>query len=250
MKELTTGKVQVVHYDRMKQYHGPIPVASNAQTRKPTQIAGYQTTPVPDFDHSQCGQTFIPYHFVPQRTSPNPSNRPTSPLPSPTPITDHFPNRSLSTTPPPLLSSARQCSLPSPTRSIDHERRTPPFASVKPRYSSSPRTRQSSNPSLNETTFVQSPSRLVSLIDGASHNLHQRLYTSPQSNSSATPRASLNKSFDIHAPPSTNTSTTSRSLRSNTKQQRKAQPIFKAKFPRDLTEFLSPQKKPRTNRQF
>ena len=246
---MTTGKVQVVHYDRMKRFHGPIPVASNVQTRKPTHITGYQTPPVPDFDHLRCGQPFIPYHFVPQRTSPSPGNRPTSPLPSPTPIADHFPKRSPSTTPPPLLYSARQYSLPSPTRSIDHERRTPPFVSVKPRYSFSPRTRQSSNPSLNETTFVPSPSRLDSLIDGASHNLRQRLYSSPQSNSPATLRTSLNKSFDIHAPSSTNISTPSRSLRCATKQQRKAQPLFKAQLPRDLTEFLSPMKKPRSNRQ-
>ena len=246
---MTTGKVQVLHYDRMKRYHGPIPVASNVQTRKTTPIAGHQTPPVPEFDHSQCGQPFIRYHFVPQRTSPSPGNRPTSPLPSPTPIADDFPNRSPSTTPPPLLSSAHQCSLPSPTRSIDHERRTPPFASVKPRYSSSPRTRQSSNPSFQETTFEKSPSRLDSLIDGASHNLRQRLYSSPQLNSPATLRPSLNKSFDIHAPPSTKTSTPSRSLRSNTKQQRKAQQLFKAKLPRDLTQFLCPKKKPRTNRQ-
>ena len=156
IKEMTTGKVQVVHYDRMKRDHGPIPVASNVQIRKTTLTAGYHTPPVPDFDHSQCGQTVIPYHFAPQMTSPSPGNRPTSPLPSPTPIADNFPNRSPSATPPPLLSSARQCSLPSPTRSIDNKRRTPPFASVKPRYSS-PRTRQSSNPSLHETTFVQSP---------------------------------------------------------------------------------------------
>ena len=54
-----------------------------------------------------------------------------------------------------------QCSLPSPTRSIDHERCTPPFASVKPRYSSSPRTPQSSNPSLYEITFLHSPHRLI-----------------------------------------------------------------------------------------
>ena len=124
IKELTTGKVQVVHYDRMKRYRGPIPVASNVQTRKPTHIAGYQTPPAPDFDHSQCEQTFIPYHFVPQMTSPSPGNRPTSPLPSPTPIADHLPNRSPSATPPPLHSSAHRRSLPSPTRSFDHERHT------------------------------------------------------------------------------------------------------------------------------
>ena len=177
IKELTPGKVQVVHYDRVKRYHGPIPVASNVQTRRTTPPTGYHTPPVPDFDHSQCGQTFIRYQLAPQMTSPSPCNRLPSPLPSPTPIADHFPNQSPSATPPPLLSSARHCSLPSPSMSIDNERRTRPLASVKPFYISSPRTRQSSNPSLHETTFVQSPSRLESLIDGASHNLRQRLYS-------------------------------------------------------------------------
>ena len=132
IKEHTTVKVQVVHYDRIKRYHGPIPVASNVQTRRTTHPTGYQTPPIPDFDHSDCGQTFIPYHFVPQTTSPIPGNRPTSPLPSPTPIADHFPNHSPSTTPPPLLSSAFRCSLPSPTRSFDHKRRTPPLVSMEP----------------------------------------------------------------------------------------------------------------------
>ena len=184
-------------------------------------------------------------------TSPSPSNHPLSPLPSPNPINDHFPNRSPSATPPPLpsLPSARRRSLPLPTRSFDHERHTPPPVSVEPRSSSSPRKIQSLTPSPKKTTFVQSPSRLDSLIDGASRNLRQRPYSSPQSNSPATLRASLNKSFDKHAPASTNTSTPSRSLRSNTKQQRKAQPLFKAKLPRDRTEFLSPKEKPRTNRQ-
>ena len=111
IKELTTGEVQVVHYDRMKRYHGPIPVASNVQTRKTTPIAGYQTPPVPDFDQSQCGQPFIPYQFVPQMTSPSPGNRPTSPLPSPKPIADQLPNRSLSATPPPFLPHADVVSL-------------------------------------------------------------------------------------------------------------------------------------------
>ena len=248
IKELTTGKVQVVHYDRMKRYYGPIPVASNVQTWKTTHPTDYHTPPVPEFDHSQCGQTFIPGHFVPQTTSPSLGNRPTPPLPSPTPIADQFPNRSPSATPPPLFSSARQCRLPSSTRSFDHERHTRPPVPVEPRSSSSPRKLQSCTLSPKKTTFVQSPSHLDSLIDEASHNLRQRLYSSPQSNSSATIRTSLNQSFDNHAPPSTHISTPSRSLRSNTKQQRKAQPLFKVKLPRDLTEFLSPKKKPRNNR--
>ena len=100
-----------------------------------TLTTGYQTPPVPEFDHSQCGQTFLLFSFAPPLTSPIPGDRPTSPHPSPTPIADHFPNRPPSATPPLFLSLARRCSLPSPTRSIDHERRTPPFASVEPRYS-------------------------------------------------------------------------------------------------------------------
>ena len=248
IKELTIGKVQLVHYDRIK-HHGPIPVASNVQTRQTTHPISYHTHRVPDFDHSQCGQTFIPHHSVPQMTSPSPGTRPNSPLPSPNSIADHFPNRSLPATPPLLLSSARGLNLPSPTRSFDHERHTPPPVSVEPSSSSTPRKLQSSKPSPKKTTFVQSPSRLDSLIDGASHNIRQGLYSSPQSNSPATHRTSLNMSFENHAPPSTNSSTTSRSLRSATKQQRKAQPLFQAKLPRELAEILSPKKKPRNNKQ-
>ena len=244
IKEMTTRKVQVVHYDRMKRYHGPIPVASNVQTRRTTHPTGYHTPPVHNVDHSECGQTFIPYHFEPQMTSPSPDNSPTSPLPSPTPIADHFPNRSPSATPPPLLSSARRRSLPSPTKSFDHEHLTPPPVSGEPRSSSTPRKIQSSCSSPKKTTFVQFPSRPNSLMDDASHNIRQRFYSSPQSNSPATLRTHVNKSFDTH----THISTLSRCLRSNTKQQRKAQPLIKAKLPRNLAEFLSPKKKPRTNR--
>ena len=119
---------------------------------------------------------------------------------------------------------------------------------MEPPSSSTPRKIQSSCSSPKKTTFVQFPSRLDPLIDGASHNPRQRLYSSPQPNSPAPLRTPVNKSFDTHAPLSTHISNLSPSLRSNTKQQRKAQPLFKAKLPRDLTESLSPKKKPRTNR--
>ena len=104
---MTTSKVQVVNYDRMKQYFGPKPVASNVQTQRTTHTTGYQTHSVPDVNHSQCGQTSIPFTLAPQLTSPNPGNRPTAPLPSPIPMVDNFPNRSLPATPPPFLSSVR-----------------------------------------------------------------------------------------------------------------------------------------------
>ena len=41
VKEVSTGKVHVVHCDRMKRYHGSKPVASNFQTRPTTHITGY-----------------------------------------------------------------------------------------------------------------------------------------------------------------------------------------------------------------
>ena len=146
IKEVTTGKVQVVLYDRMKRYHGPIPVDCNVQTRRPAHISVYQTPPVPDFDHSQCGQTFSPFTFAPQMTSPHTVNRPTSPIPSPTPIAENFPNRSPSATPPPFLSSGPRCSVSCTTRSFDHERHTSPPVSVEPSSSTSPK----------KTFFVQS----------------------------------------------------------------------------------------------
>ena len=100
IKERTASKVQVGHYHRMKRYHGPIPFASNVQTQPTTHITGFQPHPVPYFDHSQCGQTFVPYTFAPQMTSPDPVIRPTSPISSPTPIADNFPDSSPSATPP------------------------------------------------------------------------------------------------------------------------------------------------------
>ena len=168
IKKVTTGKVQIVHCDRMKRHHAPIPVASNVQTLKPTHTPGYQTNSAPDFDHSQCGQTFLPFSFNPQMTPTHPVN---CTIPSPTPIADHFPNRCPSATLSPLLSSAHRCSLPSPTKSFNHKRRTPPHVSVEPYSSSSPRKLPSSCSSPKETTFVQSPSRLHFFISGASHNL-------------------------------------------------------------------------------
>ena len=152
-------------------------------------------------------------------TSPHPVNRQTSPIPSPTPIADNFPNRSPSATPPPLLSPARQCSLRFPTRSIDHERRlmTPLDGRTTASFSS------------QGATFFQSPHGWI--------HTHMVLLTifftdssSPQSNSPLTLRTSLNKSFDIHAPPSTTTSTASRSLRtatnSNVKRNHYSKPSF------------------------
>ena len=136
-------------------------------------------------------------------TSPASVNCRSSPaIPSPIPVMDVFPNRTSSSTPPPFASSVQQCSSPFSRRPFDHECRTPPPNSVKRRSKSSPRMCPSSSQSPQGPTFLQCPSRFDSLNDGASHNLRQRLYSSPQLNSPAIFRASLNKSIDIHATPS------------------------------------------------
>ena len=51
IREVTTGKVQIVHYDRMKRYHGPIHVASNVHTGPNTHTPGHQTPPISEFGH-------------------------------------------------------------------------------------------------------------------------------------------------------------------------------------------------------
>ena len=101
IKEPTTGKVQVVHYDRLKRYHGPIPVASKFPTQPTTHTTVYQTHSFPNFDHSQCGQTSLLFSFAPQMTSPALFNRPSSsPNPSPTLVMDVFLDRTSSSNPP------------------------------------------------------------------------------------------------------------------------------------------------------
>ena len=96
-KELTTVKVQVVYYERMKRIYRPITFVCNVQTRRATHTGGYQTPPVPDFDHSRCREIFSPLNFAPQLTSPAPVSRPSSlPSPSPAPVMDVFSNRTSS----------------------------------------------------------------------------------------------------------------------------------------------------------
>ena len=249
IEKIISCKIQVVNYDRMKPYHGPLPVVSNVQTRPTTHTTGYRTHPVPNFDHSQRGEIFLLFRFAPQMTFLAPVNRQISPPNrSPNHVMDDFPNHTSASTWPLLASSAHQCSPTFSTRPIDYERRTPPHVLVKPRFSSSPRKLQSSSQSTQGTTFVQFPSRLEPLNGGVPHNLRQRLYSSPQSNSPWTLRTTLDKSFDVQASPATNISNTSRSLHSTTKQQRQRQPFFRAKLPQDLTEVSLPKKKQHNNR--
>ena len=137
-------------------------------------------------------------------TSPAPVTQPcSSPISVPSPVMDVFPNRISPSTPPRFASLTRQCGPTFSTKLFDHERCTLPRVSMKSRSVSSPRKLQSSSQSLQGSIFVQSPSWLESLIDGASHNLRQRFYSLPQSSSPGTLRTSLDKLFASQASLST-----------------------------------------------
>ena len=122
---------------------------------------------------------FLPCTFAPQMRSPVPVHHLNS-LPSSSfaSVVDVFSNSTSSSTPLFFVSSARQCSSPFSTRPFDHERRTYLATRFNEAPSSStPHSRISSSFSSAGATFVQSPSRLESAIDGAPHNRRHRFYS-------------------------------------------------------------------------
>ena len=161
IKKLTTGKVQDVHYDSLKRYHGPVLNSCNFRTRPTTHSTGYQPHPVPDFNHSQCSHFFIPFTFAPQMTFPDPFNCPTSPFLSLILIAGLFPNPSLSATPPLLLYSACQCSVPFATKSIDHDRRFLTILFIRTRSISPPHGRNLDASPLQEQLLSSLPHSLT-----------------------------------------------------------------------------------------
>ena len=179
IEESSNGTVQVVHCDRMKGFHGPVPTASNVT--KCTSASSFDSkSPVASsFDHSQCGHTLLQI-FTPSVTSPDPRNRKNSaPIPTATPVSDFLPNCTIPST---LFSPTIRTPVYSSFFSKVCWPRTPYFAIlfIKRQSNSSPRKRQSWDETFHGTTFVHSPSRLESHIDGSSQNLLQHFNKSPQ----------------------------------------------------------------------
>ena len=203
IEDLSTGKQQIVDYERLKRYHGAPPPSKPIPTRLSTPGLAQQTTPQPSsktVKHDDCVVSFLP---PPTLFAPSPWF--SHPLPNPT---DGTPPRNVtvdSLVTPPILASINAStfsydftssyhpSLPSPpsrnTISSDQPR-TLPFANSTP------------------TKSLSSP--VENIVRGAARDLHS---SSPSHK---------------------------RTLRPSTMTQRKAQLLFCSRLPRDLTDFLSP----------
>ena len=240
-EEISNGEQLVVHYDRLKQYHGVVAPTSIIPERNPISKNVPISKPSKRFDHSHCEyMTFPTTSFLPPAppmslhrpqliATPTPAS-PRHPLPpefSPTPSAPLSPHDSFNASTLPACSSSTGGKTP--------------LSGVAPRESSTPtsgrRGIQSGElppstppgPSGHEASYFHSTSpsspnsTLDSVITGASRHLHDRLLREPP-------------------PPST------RELRANTVAERKAEPLCKARQPANVTAFFSPRKSKNSNR--
>ena len=191
IEELSTGKQQIVRYDRLKRYHGTPPPSIPIPTRQSAPGPAPQTTPHPSsktVNHDDCVVSFLP---PPNLFARSPWFSHTLPTP-----TDTTPPRNVtvdSHVSPPISPSITASRLPYDlTPSSLPSQTSPPCHSTTP--SNPPRTLPFAN-----STPTRSPSSPVeTIVRRAARELHSR---SPS-----------NK----------------RTLRPSTVTQRKAQPIFSA----------------------
>ena len=211
IEELSTGKQQIVHYDRLKRYHGSPPPSTTIPTRPsppgPAQPMNSQTSSK-TVNHDDCVVSFLPPPtlFAPSPWFSHPLPTPTDNTPaSNVPVDSHIsppisPSITASTLPYDLTPSS--CSLPS----------QPSTPSRNTTSSNQPRT----IPVTNSPPTKPPSSPVENIVRRAARELHSR---SPS-----------NK----------------RTLRPSTVTQRKAQPLFRSRLPRDLMDFLSPRKQKTT----
>ena len=231
--EIGIGKHHIVHYDRLKRYHGVVaptslipernPIAKNVPTGKQSKR----------FDHSHCEyMTFPTTSFLP--SAPLESFYCPQPIATPIPASPRCPlPQEFPPTPSALLSSHdsfNASTLPACSSSTSGKT---PLSGVTPKESSTPtsgrRGIQSSElppstppgPSGNKASYFHSTSRsspnstLDNVIAGASRHLHDHL---------------------LREPPQPST----RELRATTVAQRKAEPLCKARLPANVTAFFFP----------
>ena len=225
IQEIATPKKLVVHYDRLKLFHEPSPTL-NVPTRDkrnpkniPRRKTQHQEPSIPEYDHDQCTWHY-PYHAVPSATTCSRGVACTTPPATPTPATP--PNGSPKSV------------LPSPSSSYSGA--TAPYSHGSP---GTPKT---------TTSFRASTPTPEPLTSPAKSPAHSRSFSSsPSTPSSVRSKQWLREVID-------NTSRTlhfgeaavaspvapQRNLRSSTKEQREAQPLWKAKLPPDLSEYNSP----------
>ena len=210
IEEISTGKQQIVHYDRLKRYHGTPPHSTPKPTRLPTPGPAQQTTSQPSsktVNHDDCVVSFLP---PPTLFAPSPWFN--HPLPTPTDNTTPPRNVTVdSHSSPPFSPSIIASTLPYDLTSISL-----PSQAAPPHHSTTPYNQPRTLPFANSTPTRSPSSPVENIVRRAARELHSR---SPSNQ---------------------------RTLRPSTVSQRKAQPLFRSRLPRDLTDFLSPRKLTKT----
>ena len=256
IKEVSTGKELVVHYDKLKHYHGPVKAPSLIPERNAAAKNDQKTKQRVPFDHSQCENISIYNPFPSTLFYPSAPIAPIAPSTSPhhnsftRPLTPHSgtpqsmqtlthastiparsPHSPKLTTPRPTEPSVAESPLPPNRQQIQFGELAPSIPVLThssplphgnfPRTSSfveSPRVAAESSFDSSLTTRSNvGNSTLERVIQGASRQLSDHQQREHQS-------------------------TTQRRLRSNTLAQRKAEPLFKARFPRELLDIVSPRR--------
>ena len=225
IKDTSTQKELVVHYDRLKPFREPPPTSnvptrnkktpnkdtencvptSNVSTRNQQPSTSTETLQ----DHDQCTWHF-PHVAVP---SPVPTYAPSSPRPSATvprsPATVHFGPTTHFHSPPSRSRTPSPLSTSTPRNHSTGPQASPPSP---PTLSSSPETTHSPDRD-SVTSTPRSKPWLHEVVDQAS------------------------RKFQPHEAPQAQPT---RTLRSGTTAQRKAQPLYKARLPPEMTAFNSP----------
>ena len=222
IQEIATQKELVVHYDRLKLFHEP-PPTSNVPTRdkrnpknkshpKPQQ----KEPSIPAYDHDQCTWHY-PYHTVPSATTCPRGVACTTPPATPAPATTSV--------------GSPKSVLPSPSSSYSGA--TAPYSHGSPGTPKTTTSLRSDTPTPEPQTSAESPAHSRSLP------------SSPSTPSSVKSKPWFrevihNASRTLQFGDAPTQAQPQRNLRSSTKEQRKAQPLWKAKLHPDLSDFNSP----------
>ena len=192
----------------------------NISQPKPQQ----QEPSIPQYDHDQCTWHY-PYHTVPSATTCSRGVACTTPPATPAPATTPV--------------GSPKSVLPSPSSSYSGA--TAPYSHGSPGTPKTTTSIRSDTPTPEPQTSIESPAHSRSLP------------SSPSTPSSVRSKPWFREVIDnasrtLQFGDAPTQAQPQRNLRSSTKEQRKAQPLWRAKLPPDLSEFNSPaQSKKRKN---
>ena len=236
IQEIATQKELIVQYDRLKLFNEP-PPTSNVPMRdkkNPKNIspreARQQAPSTPGYDHDQCTWHY-PYHTVPSTITCSHGVACTTPTATPASATTPF--------------GSPKSVLPSPSSSYSGA--TAPYSHCSPGTPKTTTSFRTSTPTPETpTSSAESPAHSRSLPSSPSTPVFcvrpKPWFPGVIDNASRT----VQFGEAIVATPVT----PQRNLRSNTIQQRKAQPLWKTKLPPDLSEFNSPTRSKKKKEKF